>query len=225
MTYLLYDAAILAVLVICLAVGCHRGLLLSLCGLVVVVAAYVGAGVAADTLATPVSDFLQPKLAETIEDGITRHMANDTHAEEEAPLDALQDMGGLYAWAAEQLEDVQAEIGQAIADSVTAVAVAAAGAVAARLAHSILFVVAFAVLFLLLTLLLHALDFVAKLPGLHFCNALGGGIIGLAKGVLYIFVAVCLLQIFGKLLTDEVLEQTYLTHYFVEYNPILLLFR
>lgn len=223
MTYLIYDLVVLAVLVTCLAIGWHRGLLLSLCGLVVVVAAYLGAGIAADTLATPVADLLQPKLAETIESGIQSHISADQTTEN--PMEALEDMGGLYAWAAEQLADVQSEISRTISDSVTAVAVAAATAVATRLAHSILFVVAFLVLFLVLTLLLHALDLVAKLPGLHFCNALGGGLIGLVKGVLYLFVAVCFLQIFGKLLTDEVLEKTYLAHYFVDYNPILSLLK
>lgn len=222
MTYLLYDLAILAVLVICLAVGWHRGLLLSLCGLVVVVAAYLGAGLVADTLSTPVADFLQPKLAETMEDAIERHLAAEPQTEED-PLSALQDMGGLYSWAAEQLEDLQDDLAQTVSDSVTKVALSAATALARRLAHSILFVLGFLVLFVALTIALHALNLVAKLPGLHFCNALGGGLIGLVKGVLYVFVAICFLQIFGKLLTAEVLEQTYLTRLFVEWNPILTL--
>lgn len=222
MTYLLYDAAIALVLILCLAVGWHRGLLLSLCGLAVVIVAYVGAGFTADTLSTPVSDLLQPKLAETIESGLAQHLSLNAQPAED-PLSALKDMGGLYAWAADQLEDTQQEIGQTISNSVTRVAVDAATAVAQRLAHSILFVLAFLVLFLLLTLLLHALNLVAKLPGLHFCNALGGGLIGLVKGVLYVFVAVCLLQIFGKLLTRDVLAKTYLTRYFVDFNPILRL--
>lgn len=223
MTYLLYDLAILAALILCLALGWHRGLLLSLCGLVVVVVAYCGAGLAADTLSTPVADFLQPRLAETIETGIQNHLSASTQPAED-PLTALEDMGGLYSWAAGQIQDFSAGIGQIISDSISAVAVAAATAVALRLAHSILFVVAFLVLFLVLTLLLHALDLVAKLPGLHFCNALGGGIIGLVKGALYIFVAVCFLQIFGKLSTPDVLENTCLTRFFVEFNPILFLF-
>lgn len=224
MTYLIYDLVILAVLVICLAVGWHRGLLLSLCGLAVVIVAYLGAGFAADTLATPVADFLQPKLAATIEERIQNHLSVGENADQD-PYDALRDMGGLYSWAAQQLDQVQTELGQAISSTVSKVAVSAASAVALRLAHSILFVISFLVLFVLLTILLHALDLVAKLPGLHFCNALGGGIIGLVKGILYLFVAVCLLQIFGKLLTDEVLEKTYLTRYFVELNPILLLLK
>ena len=77
----------------------------------------------------------------------------------------------------------------------------------------------------LLTLLLHALDLVAKLPGLHFCNGLGGGLIGLIKGVLVLFVVVTVLGISSRgLFSPEVVEKTYLCKFLVEINPVLAFF-
>lgn len=226
MTTLVYDLVILAVLALFAWRGWKKGLILSLCGLIVVVLAFVGAGFIADTAAPPVAKAIQPKLAETIEENLSGYMA--THYDDFTPpdpIDHLREMGGIYAWAADPLEQAGDAVSSTVLSTVKDVAEYAANTIALRLAHHILFAVSFVVLVVALTLLLHALDLVAKLPGLHFCNGLGGGAIGLVKGVLVLFVAVCVLQIAsGKLFAPEAVEKTYLFKFFVTYNPILTLF-
>lgn len=218
---ILYDLVILAILAFFLWRGWRKGLLLSLCGLVVVILALVGANFIADTAAPPVAKALQPKLAEVIEENVDDYIA--THYDDLTPAnpwDALREMGGIYAMCADSVEDAIGQFSRNL-DLSEQYAIAA-GRVAERLAHHILFAVAFVVLFVLLTLLLHALDLVAKLPGLHFCNGLGGGLIGLVKGVLVLFVLVTVLGIsFRNLFDPEVVEKTYLCKFFVEHNLVL----
>lgn len=232
---IVYDLVILAILALFLWRGWRKGLILSLCGLVVVILSLVGANFIADTAAPPVAKALQPKLAEAIEENVTDYMA--THYDDIVPganvpaisslSDALREMGGIYAWCADSVEDAAGKLTRSM-DSLpdlSELCSIAANRVAEQLAHHILFAVAFVVLFVLLTLLLHALDLVAKLPGLKFCNGLGGGLIGLVKGVLVLFVVLCVLRLTsGHLFSPETVEKTYLFKFFVKINPVLALF-
>lgn len=229
---LIYDLAVLAILAFFLWRGWKKGLILSLCGLAVVILSLVGANFIADTAAPPVAKALQPKLAEIIEENVTDYMGthyddilpSDAPAGAEVnPWDALREMGGIYAWCADSVEDAISQFSRSL--DLSEMYAIAANRVAEQLAHHILFAVAFVVLFVLLTLLLHALDLVAKLPGLHFCNGLGGGLIGLVKGVLVLFVILCALRIFSsKFFDPSVVERTHLLKFFVEINPVLALF-
>ena len=221
---IVYDLIILAVLGFFLWRGWRKGLILSLCGLVVVILSLIGANFIADTAAPPVAKALQPKLAAVIEENVNDYMT--THYDDldpVSPFDALRKMGGIYAWCADSVEDTVSKIGRDL--DLSEMFSIAANRVAERLAHRILFAIAFVVLFVLLTLLLHALDLVAKLPGLHFCNGLGGGLIGLVKGILVLFVVVTVLGISSRsLFYPEVVEKTYLCKLLVEFNPVLSLF-
>ena len=68
MAYLIADGLILAVLLLFALVGAHRGFILSLCGLLAVLVAFVGASFAARTLSPMVADALEPKFASAIEE-------------------------------------------------------------------------------------------------------------------------------------------------------------
>lgn len=232
MTALFYDLVILAILAFFLWRGWRKGLILSLCGLIVVILSLVGANFIADTAAPPVAKAIQPKLQAAIEEHVTDYM--DAHFDALAPIgdpgnakvnmwDGMREMGGIYAWCADSVEETVSLFNRHLEPS--EMFSIAANRVATQLAHHILFAVAFVVLFVLLTLILHALDLVAKLPGLHFCNGLGGGLIGLVKGVLVLFVAVCVLQVASPhLFTPDMVEESHILKLFVRSNPILALF-
>ncbi len=226
MAPIVFDLVILLVLALFFGLGWKKGLLLSLCGLAVVAVSFLAAGFLANTFDTPLADAIQPKLAQSIEEQLDAHIGAQLDGQPLSPLDALRDMGGLYTWAADSMEEAAVTMDRIVGGTVREVALHAAKALAVQVAHNVLFAAAFVVLTILLTLLLHALDLVAKLPGLHFCNGLGGGLVGLVKGVLVLWAAVVILQFFpGKLFSEETLEKSYLLPYLIVYNPILALFR
>lgn len=219
MNFLLYDGIILAILALFVWLGWRKGLLLSLCGLAAAIVAFLGAGFVADMLEEPVADAISPRLEAAIEESIAP--GYDAQGVPGA-VDALREENALFAWAADAVEeaiddaDVFPDIGEVIS--------IASQAAAQRIAHSFVFAVAFLVLYLLLIMLLHVLNLVAKLPGLHFFNGLGGGLIGLVKGALVVFVLTALLMVSSYQPDPEALEDSYLLDFFVQRNPVIALF-
>ena len=62
------------------------------------------------------------------------------------------------------------------------------------------------------------LDLVAHLPVLYTANRWGGGIVGLVKGALVVFIAVWLLR--DSYIPPEAVEQTYLLKFFCTVSPL-----
>lgn len=109
----------------------------------------------------------------------------------------------------------------------TSVAASAAAAVAAAIAQSaaylILFLMGFALILIAWKLISHALDLVARLPGLHFLNKTCGALFGLVQACVLLFVAAWLLQFFGHVLPESLVNQTHLLKFFMTTNPLSLL--
>ena len=230
MAFLIADGLVLAVLLIFACIGARRGLILSLCGLLAFVVAFLGAGFAARTLSPVVADALEPKFAAAIEEQLNESIRQQAEAGEaavlspddvplEGVLDALREMG-FY-------ETLINTVDRAVESGMTAVAASAAAAVAAAIAQSaaylILFLLGFFLILLAWRLLSRALDLVARLPGLHFLNKTGGALFGLVQGCIILFVAAWLLQFFGQMLPRELVEQTVLLKFFMTTNPFSLL--
>ena len=230
MAFLIADGLVLAVLLIFACIGARRGLILSLCGLLAFVVAFLGASFAARTLSPVVADALEPRFAAAIEEQLNESIRQQAEAGEaavlspddvplEGVLDALREMG-FY-------ETLINTVDRAVESGMTAVAASAAAAVAAAIAQSaaylILFLLGFFLILLTWRLLSRALDLVARLPGLHFLNKTGGALFGLVQGCIILFVAAWLLQFFGQMLPRELVEQTVLLKFFMTTNPFSLL--
>ena len=230
MTALIIDIVLLVVLLIFTVHGASRGLLLSLCGLVAVLVAFIGAGFAAAALAPKVADFLEPRFAAAIEERLDQEIADSTLLPDPGDevqtddiplteiLNILKDMG-FYQSAVDAVND-------AVAQGMTEVAANAAAAVAASIAGTVAYMILFVVFFVLIligwTLLSHGLDLVARLPGLHFLNKTGGAILGLVKGCAILFLCAWVLRYLGKVVPEETVEQTHLLKFFMTTNPVAL---
>jgi uncharacterized membrane protein required for colicin V production len=243
--YLIFDLVILIALLAFAFRGAKRGLVLSLCGLVAVLVAFVGAGFAARTLSPTVAAYLEPKFAAAIEQRLDEGIQDAQQASpqpsvspapqegsepdgadgqaEASPiqdvLDALRDMG-LY-------DTLIGTIDQAVSQGMDEAAASAAASVAAATAQSaayfIIFVLAFILILLAWKLLSRALDLVARLPGLHFLNKTLGALFGLVQCCILLFVIAWFLQFFGKVIPAQAVNQTYLLKFFMTTNPFALL--
>ena len=63
MTYFIYDAAVLAVLLLFVWLGYRKGLVLTLCSLLAVFVAFIGASILSNALAEPVAKAIEPVVA------------------------------------------------------------------------------------------------------------------------------------------------------------------
>ena len=226
MAYLIADGLILAVLLLFALVGAHRGFILSLCGLLAVLVAFVGASFAARTLSPMVADALEPKFASAIEEqlnaSIQQQVAEEGSAAlspDDVPLDgvlnALREMG-FY-------ETLINTVDKAMTSVAASAAAAVAAAIAQSAAYLILFLLGFALILIAWKLISHALDLVARLPGLHFLNKTCGALFGLVQACVLLFVAAWLLQFFGHVLPESLVNQTHLLKFFMTTNPLSLL--
>ncbi len=176
----LIDVILLAALLFFVLMGAKRGFILTLCSLVAVVVALVGANLAADTLSPKVADAIRPRLEQAIQEvGMS--------AADMDVLAVLKEKGGLYEWAADAVGDVLHS--SDFIPSAASIAANTAAALAQQLARGLIFLVAFLLVLLAWTLLSHALDLVAKLPGINGLNRTLGAALGFLKGLVVLYLA------------------------------------
>lgn len=213
MTPIIADVVVAAALVLAAVIGAKRGLLKSLAGVIIIVAAFFGASWAADAFDEPVAQWMRPMLEEYIHETVSHQQQT---ADVEDLLRAFRfDGAGLQ----QQIEDVMQQItdtGASVVDAVT-------DSVTLSIAHAAVFVVAFLVLALVLWLVMLPLKLMTKLPGLHAINTIGGGALGLVWGVLLVFLAVWAMRRFGWLITPEMVEGSIVLKFFATNSPLGLL--
>ena len=227
MSYLIFDLAILAILALFFWRGYARGLVLTLCSLLAVFVALIGASFLSNALAEPVAKAIEPTVASSIHDTVTsyyeRSSAEHTSAEEndwlaqlplEELLEPLKDSKFFQGFA----ETFQKAVDDKAADIVTHAAQALAHFVAVQIARMVIFSVAFFAVLIAWFFFSHTLDLVAHLPVLYTANRWGGGIVGLVKGALVVFIAVWLLR--DGYIPPEAVEQTYLLKFFCTVSPL-----
>ena len=90
-------------------------------------------------------------------------------------------------------------------------------------AYAGVYVVSFLLLLLLLRLVLTPLHLFTKLPVVHGVNALLGGVLGLVKCALLLFLAVWVLQKLQLLVTPELVNKTVVLKFFAQNSPIDLI--
>jgi len=80
-----------------------------------------------------------------------------------------------------------------------------------------LFFLSFFLILLVWRLVSHILDLACKLPVLRTLNGVGGLVIGLLKGILFLLVLVWLLSLLDVIPAEQA-QQTYLYRYFLNFQ-------
>ena len=231
-TAVIMDAIVVIILVVAVCYGAKRGLLESLAGLIIVVMALVGAGIAAGTFTDPVAGFVTPLVEERVAERVEA---------------ALEEQAGAFAgeWSLEEVPDLEelpiaevlalmgldetvraslAERAQnMIRDTGATVVSAVVESLVRSFVYGVLFLLAFLAILLLLKVLVGAMGLVLKLPGLRLLNALGGAVIGLAEGALLLFLAVWLCRKLGVSFETEALAEAHILRIFTTNTPLSLL--
>lgn len=215
------DLILLAILLFFMAMGAKRGFVLTFCSLVAVIVALVGANFLANTLTPAVSKAIEPTIETTIQTALESQVQSLQDTATGETLTAIRDKGGLYALVADAMADALEQVD--LSPTVAQVATQAATAVATQLAHGLLFLVAFLIVLLAWTLFSHALDLVAKLPGLSSLNGLLGGVVGLVKGLIIAYIAVWVLYALTGTVSQETARQTHLFLFLAQHGPLELL--
>lgn len=225
-TPVIIDAIVVMVLVVFVVVGTIRGALRTLAGLVIVVVALVGAGMAASTFSEPVTKLAAPLIEERVAQKVESVLGEQLGqlelqpGEGEFQLKELLEHLGLdeAVW-----EPLLERARQSVADTGTAVVSAVAESLIHSVIYGLLYLLSFLILLLLLNILLKAMDLITKLPVIHAFNALGGGILGLTEGALLLFLAVWVARKFGVSFEAELFEGAHILRIFTTHTPLSVL--
>ncbi len=227
MNYIVYDIAIVLILLFFVWLGARRGLILTLASLLAVFVALAGASFLSDALAEPVAKAIEPAVASGIHDTVSSYFqrapeVGATSQDEDdwlaqLPLEELLEPLENSRFFRGYVETFQKAVDDGVAEIVTHAAQALAHFVAVQIARTVLFVLIFFAILIAWFFLSHALDLVAKLPVLSTVNAWGGGLAGLVKGALVLFIAGWLLK---NSLPPEAVGQTILLKFFCTVSPL-----
>lgn len=212
-----FDVILLVIVILCVIVGMRRGFVLTLCGVLSIVVALVGAKVAADQFSPVVTQAIAPRMETVIEarlnESIGDTVQNSTNWDESDFDASLGGILGIFQQN-EVVQDAISGIQDSIQSGVDAAVQTAAGSMAQEIAQPVawgtVYVIAFVVILLLWNLISKALDLVAKLPVLHFFNRLLGGACGVIKGILIVGCICCLILNLGLLPSAMAQESVFL---------------
>ena len=226
MNYMIYDAVLLIILLVCFLRGRRKGLVLSLCGLLAIFVALIGARLVSDALAPLAADALEPHFAAVIEEQLGTGLdsgldqALEPQGENSSAILSLLSALGFYDEVSDAIrQTVTSQAAQTVAD----VALALARSVAEVVAGVLVYVVAFLVISAAWFLLSRALDLAARLPVINGLNRTLGGLFGLLQGMLVLFLAAWVLRLMGGVIPQETVDQTTVLKFFCTTNPLSLI--
>ncbi len=185
------DIILLLILVCCVRSGYRKGLLMSMLGLVIVVASCLGAGLAQKAMTPTVVRWMEPQVANAIEDKLDT--ATRQAQENGIIIDGQTiDMGTLSAILS--YLQIEVDTAQLETSGVTVIAQKMANQLLTKVAGVMIYFAAFLLLYLIFHSIILMLNVVDRLPVVHTLNHAGGAVIGLMKGLVAILVAVTVLN-------------------------------
>lgn len=226
MTYLIYDAVILVLLLFFFLRGRKKGLILTLCGLAGLFVALFSARAASEQFAPKVADLLQPHFSSVIEvqlDNGLEEKLDEMLASSEEGGNLLVDLLTKLGFYDDVTDAIRSAVTGQAAQTVSHMAVALARTIAEFVARVIIFVVAFLLISALWFIASHALDLAARLPVINGLNRTLGGFLGLLEGMLLLFLIAWVMRLLGGVIPEETVKQTNLLNFFCTTNPISLI--
>lgn len=207
------DVICLLVLVAFFLSGYRKGLLMSLCTLLVLVLCCLGAAVAQQQLTPRVVEVLEPKITERVETQIQAELAESTAQAMDQANQTDLTIGGQQVSIGELvgiLERFGLDVEQSVTEgastalepAIHAAAQAVSEAIVESLAQMLVFFGAFLILYLILHSVALAVNVVDYLPGIHTLNRAGGAVFGLVEGLLLLTVLTVVLGKTGLLPSD-----------------------
>lgn len=250
-SYLVFDLVILAFILLLVWRGAKRGLILTLCSLLAVVIAFLGA----DAVSTVVSPLVAERITPVIESALTARVdeslpsfdfgaddlgdangdaantdAADSNVPDSADVSVTEDTLALLgdSMTARLIQLVSDELGL-FADNarltLTEFLSSISVSIALRIASAAVFLVCFVVILLVWAIIAHALDLVARLPGLHFLNKTGGAIFGGLKAVVVLFVLAWVFRNFWHVIPEDAAKSAPILRFFMNTDPLEYIFR
>lgn len=172
------DLIILAVIIISFVLGLYRGFVRTVVGCIGGILSFIGAGYIASHFSDGFSQtFIAPKLSANISESLNESLGSSSSAA------TVWDSQSEYLQGLLRGAGVSEDTLSAASHPVETLSNAIASSVGHSIAYAVLFLAGFIVCLIALHLVSNALHLVTRLPVLHSCNALLGGVLGAVFGL------------------------------------------
>ena len=228
MTSVLIDLLLVGVVAFCVWQGFRKGLILSVCGILIIFIAAFLAGKVAESYARPVSEQLVPIMSWIADDAIDEaakgkgrvNEITDKETIAEIARDAYKSLGisstevnKMAEKALSTLETSELTVRESIARTLLF-----------GVAYALLCILGFLIFMLGLTLLMHFLAAIFKLPVLNLVDTIGGTAVGLFYGILILCAVGWGARFLGIVISPEILDKTVILKLFVNHNMLAGMF-
>lgn len=199
------DIILLLILVVFTLSGYRKGLILSLCGLLILVVSCLGASVAQELLTPKLVTELHPQVTAALVSELEEQVTTSTEAAIEDAGEAGITIGGQEVTVGDLISllerfglDVEQSAQNAVSELSDPIVESAASAMAGMFLDAVVGFVVFLGAFLLIYLVLRTVELsintVDRLPVIHTLNHLGGGLVGIISGAFLLVVAMTVLS-------------------------------
>jgi len=223
MLALIIDVVLALILIVSVWRGVSKGLILSVVGLVGVVAVFFAARYVADNYADQFRSVISPLVSTTVTDAATEERMergieydNVSRGTLESAARSVFERLGIYENA---LDDMARDVAESAYETETSFRDAVADKFEGTLAYIFVFVIAYLLLGIVVAVIVNLCNILFKLPGLKWLNYVAGGIFGLAVGLMIVFAIAWAARYVSLLSQGEILKETTLLKYFAENNP------
>ena len=216
------DLVLLLIILLCGWRGYRSGLIAGILAVCAVLFSVYAADILADTYSGEFTKMLEPFVTGVVD---TASSSADEYFEKRGGEPGVFEMTyrtlegvGFMKTAAEnvsrEIAEEQTETGpvlrRAIVDKLCSVA-----------AYVLTFIIMFILLIIIFAVIGNLFNLAFKLPGLELINGVLGTLLGLAKGLLYVFAIAWALRFTGMLLSEEKVDSTMLLKWLMEKCPLV----
>ncbi len=216
------EIALALIILLCAWRGYRNGLIAGLLAVCAVLFSVYAADILADTYSGEFTKMLEPFVSGMVDtaDSAAREKFEKQNREPgvfDLSMEMLHRVGIMDSAA----ENIARDLAEEEPDTGPALRVALVKKLCAVAAYVLTYAVMFILLIILFAVIGNLFNLAFKLPGLELVNGVLGTILGLAKGLLYVFAIAWVLRFTGLLLPEERIKDMLLLHWAMKTCPLV----
>lgn len=225
---IIIDLILIIILAAFLISGANKGFILGISGIIIMIAAFYGARVIADTYSDRFKPMIEPIVSRLVDKSVTEASEEKKESPKNDSKDELDTVGlesllkfGLFEKTAQKTIDE-------LKGNITVVGQEFKNAASMKITDSVTYILTFTASYLIITILLsfvlRLLNFAFRLPGLGFINGAAGFALGLVKGMLILFIIAWAMRYFGGVFPEETTDNTVFLKWLMSNNLLAAFF-
>ncbi len=216
------DLVLLLIIILCAWRGFRNGLIAGILALCAVLFSVYAADILADTYSGEFTKMLEPFVTGVVD---TASSSAEEYFEKKGKEPGVYDMTYKTLEGVGFMKTAAENVSREIAEEATETGPALRRAIVDKLCSVAAYVLTYIIMFVLLIIIFGVIgnlfNLAFKLPGLELVNGVLGTLLGLAKGLVYVFAIAWALRFTGMLLPEDKVNTTILLKWLMESCPLV----